>query len=274
MSESEKVLYEVDKKIATITLNRPEALNAIDLDMLDTLPQMFEEAEHDSKVHALVITATGERSFCAGLDTKMLSEATRGADLVDRILVQGNKMVRALWQAKKPSAVAINGLAMGWGMISSMMVDFRFVADNPSVFFALSELDAGVFPATAGAFGAIINFGVKKAQEMILTARRYSIEEMKALNFITAIIPRSQLLGDTMKFMVKIARRPTHLVYASKAVMNLHAARLFDDAVAMEYEFFNFLREHQDDSSIDEFLKQQWAKFGVLPRGGQPWGSD
>ena len=276
MSETDKVLYEVDKKVATITLNRPEALNALDMDVLDTLPKLFDEAEHDPKVHALVITGTGEKAFTAGLDTKMLSSATPESDIFNRVLVQGDKMASMLFHMKKPTAVAVNGLAMGWGMISAMMVDFRFAVDEPGVFFALSELDAGVYPATAAAYGAVMNFGLKKAQEMLLTAKRYSVQEMQAQNFITAAIPRDQLLEETMKVMVKIARRPTYLVYMSKATMNMHAARIFDDAVAMEYEFFNYMKEkeHQDDAPIDEFLKQQWAKFERLPREGQPWGTE
>ncbi len=274
MSSSDKVLYEVEKKVAKITLNRPQALNAFDADVLDTLPRLFEEADHDPKVHALVITGAGEKAFTAGLDTKMLSTATTGKnDVVSHVLVQSNKMARLLYHMKKPTAVAVNGLAMGWGMVASMLVDFRFVVDEPSVFFALSELDAGVLPATGAIYGAVINFGVKRAQEMFLTAKRYSVEEMKRLNFITAAVPRAQLLEETMKFMVKIARRPTHLLYLTKAAVNLHAAHSFDDAVAMEHEFFMFVMGHQDDEAIDNFLKMQWGKFPVLPRDGQPWGT-
>ncbi len=275
MSSSDKVLYEVDKKVAKITLNRPQALNALDADVLDTLPRLFDEAEHDSKVHALVITGAGDKAFTAGLDTKMLSTATQGPgkdDVVSHVLVQGNKMARLLFHMKKPIAVAINGLAMGWGMVASMLADFRFVVDDPAVFFALSELDAGVLPATGSIQAAIMTFGYKRAQEMFLTARRYSVAEMQHLDFITAVVPRAQLLEDTMKFMVKVARRPTHLLYLTKAAVNLHAAHLFDDAVAMEHEFFLFMMAHQDDAAIDQFLKGQWAKFPAPPREGNPWG--
>ncbi len=276
VSSSDKVLYEVDKKVAKITLNRPQALNALDADVLDTLPRLFEEVEHDTKVHALVITGAGEKAFTAGLDTKMLSTATQGQgkdDVVSHILVQGNKMARLLYHMKKPSAVAVNGLAMGWGMVASMMVDFRFVVNDPSNFFALSELDAGVLPATGAIYGAVMNFGIKKAQEMFLTAKRYSVEEMQRLNFITAAVPREQLMEETMKFMIKIARRPTHLLYLTKGAINLHAAHLFDDAIAMEHEFFMFVMAHQDEASIDEFLRNQWAKFPALSREGHPWGN-
>jgi enoyl-CoA hydratase/carnithine racemase len=276
MSETDKVVYEVDKKVATIRLNRPEALNALDKDVLETLPKLFDEAEHDPKVHALVITGTGEKALTAGLDTKMLSQASPENDIVNMVLTQGNKMATKLIQMKKPTAVAVNGLAMGWGMISAMLVDFRFAVDEPSVFFALSELDAGVYPATAAAYGAVMNFGVKKAQEMLLTAKRYSVQEMQAMNFITAAVPREQLMEETMKVMSKIARRPTHLLYLSKATINMHAARIFNDAVALEYEMYNFMKEkeNQNDEAIDAFLKLQWAKFPLLPREGEPWGSE
>jgi len=259
MSEAEKIRYEVNKKVAIITLNRPQSLNALDVSCLTRLVDLYVEAEKDPKVRAVLLTGTGERAFSAGLDTKMLGSATLEEKI--KVVTEGNRLAKTIFHMRKPSAVAINGLGMGWGMIASLLVDFRFAADDPNIFLALSELDTGVLPASAAAFGAVINFGVKIAQEMVQTAKRYTIPELQALHFITAVYPRAQLLEESLKFLGKLARRPPILLYMSKSIINMHAARIFDDAVTQEYEFLYYLKDHQDDAEIAKFIEEQWANL-------------
>ncbi len=259
MPDAEKIRYEVNQKVALITLNRPEVLNALDVSCIARLIELYNEAENDPHVRAVLLTGTGERAFCAGLDTKMLGAATQEEKI--KVITEGAQLAKKIFHLRKPSAVAINGLTMGWGMLTSMFVDFRFVADDPKIFFALSELDAGVFPANAAAFGAVMNFGVKMAQEMILTAKRFTIAEMQPLQFITAVYARTQLIEESMNFLGKIARRPPYLLYMSKSIINMHAARIFDDAVAQEQEFLMYLKDHQDEADIAKYLESQWENI-------------
>ncbi len=259
MAEAEKIRYEVNKKVALITLNRPEVLNALDVSCITRLIELYTGAENDPKVRGVLLTGTGERAFCAGLDTKMLGAATQEEKI--KVITEGARLAKKIFHLRKPSAVAINGLTMGWGMLTSMFVDFRFVADDPKIFLALSELDAGVFPANAAAFGAVMNFGVKMAQEMILTARRFTIAEMQPLHFITAVYPRDQLIEKSLDFLGKLARRPPNLLYMSKSIMNMHAARIFDDAVDQEQEFLMYLKDHQDETDIAKYLETQWENL-------------
>ncbi len=259
MSETEKIRYEVNKKVAVITLNRPEVLNALDVSCLTRLIDLYTGADNDPKVRAVLLTGTGERAFCAGLDTKMLGTATQDEKM--KVITEGARLAKKIFHLRKASAVAINGLTMGWGMLTSMFVDFRFVADDPKIFLALSELDAGVFPANAAAFGAVMNFGVKMAQEMLLTARRFTIAEMQPLHFITAVYPRAELIEKSLDFLMKIARRPPNLLYMSKSIINMHAARIFDDAVDQEQEFLTFLKDHQDEAEVAKYIENQWTNI-------------
>ncbi len=259
MAETEKIRYEVNKKVALITLNRPEVLNALDVSCLTRLIDLYAEAENDPKVRGVLLTGTGERAFCAGLDTKMLGTATQDEKM--KVITEGARLAKKIFHLRKPTAVAINGLTMGWGMLTSMFADFRFVADDPKIFLALSELDAGVFPANAAAFGAVMNFGVKMAQEMILTAKRFTIAEMQPLRFITAVYPRAQLVEEALNFLVKLSRRPPNLLFMSKSIINMHAARIFDDAVDQEQQFLEFLKDHQDEGEVAKFLEDQWTNL-------------
>jgi enoyl-CoA hydratase/carnithine racemase len=259
MAEEEKIRYEVNKKVAVITLNRPQSLNALDLTCVTRLIDLYTKAEKDSTVRAVLLTGAGEKAFCAGLDTKMLGNASSEEKM--KVITEGSRLAKKIFHMRKPTAVAINGLAMGWGMLTSMFVDFRFVADDPRIFLALSELDAGVFPATAAAFGAVMNFGVKMAQEMIQTGKRYTIPEFQALHFITAVYPRAQLIEESLNFFTKITRRPPNLLYMSKSIINMHAARIFDDAIAQEQEFITFLKDHQDEEEVAKYLEDQWKNI-------------
>ena len=259
MTVMEKIHYEINKKVALITLNRPGVLNALDLSCLTSLYELYNEAENDSKVRAILLTGTGDRAFCAGLDIKMLGMATQDEKM--KVITEGSRLAKKIFHLRKPTAVAINGLTMGWGMLTSMFADFRFVANDSKIFFALSELDAGIFPANAAAFGAVLNFGVKMAQEMILTANRYTIGDMQAFHFFTALYSRNELIEKSIEFLMKVARRPPHLLYMSKSIINMHAARIFDDAVDQEQEFLTFLKDHEEEGDIAKFIEDQWRNI-------------
>lgn len=216
----EAILYDVAEGVATITLNRPERLNAFDDQMLAEWRDAIETADHDPDVRVIVVTGAG-RGFCSGMNVAAeaggsgllrteASVATRRHSLRDRV----HPIPRALIQLEKPYIAAVNGAAAGAGMDMASMADIRFCSSNAK--FGMTYVRMGLIPGDGGTYTLPRIVGMAKALELMWTGRLFTAQEALEMGYVTAVYEPDDLLPKTLELARQIAKGPATAVQLTK----------------------------------------------------------
>jgi enoyl-CoA hydratase/carnithine racemase len=204
------VLYEVKDHIATITLNRPEVLNAFLTESFEAIADYIDEADKDDNVRVLVVTGKG-RGFSSGDDVKGMFLApkevreagwgTRSLQTLDR--GAHNETANAFMRLSKPCIAMVNGPAVGWGMELALWCDMRIASDRAR----FSELFAvvGLIPSAAGLHLLPFIVGLPKAYELLYTGRFVEAQEALEMGLVNKVVPHEKLEEETYKFAAQIA---------------------------------------------------------------------
>jgi enoyl-CoA hydratase len=232
---------ERDGGVATVTVNRPEALNAIDLEHAEALRGSLEELATDETVRVVVLTGAGEKSFIAGADIKYMQalgvlEARRWGDL-------GHACGNLLETMRKPTIAAINGYALGGGLELALACDLRMAAATAKV--GQPEIDIGVLPGWGGSIRLARTTTLGFAKELIFTGRTIDAAEALEHGLVNAVYEPAELMQKTRELAERLAAKsPVALAWAKEATnlalqgphrTNLEAeARLFAMAFASE----------------------------------------
>ena len=198
-----------NERITTVTLNRPEVMNAINPQMHDELQAAFDDFAADPEQFICVITGAGDRAFCAGSDLKAVAGGGHRhypkngyAGLIER------------FDCPKPFVAAVNGLALGGGFEVALACDIIIAADTAS--FGLPEPLVGAVALGGGLHRLARQIPLKKAMGMILAARRVSAAEGEALGFVTQVVPAVDLRAETDRWCAEILRGSPMAIRASK----------------------------------------------------------
>ena len=256
-ASEESILYSVEKRVGTITLNRPDKMNSLRFSEFELINKYLNEADLDPKVHCIRIKSSGERVFCAGLDLNMVSSLK--TDDIKTLIKHGNQSVRQFIRTKKPIVMQIQGPAVGWGCIASMAADFIFVGDNPRTFFQLPEFDVGIYPATGALTMALMNFPLKIAKKMLFMSYKVSLDEMERLGLLSGRAPLDKLEEECFKFCRDMAKRSPAIAYLTKAVMNNIYMGNLEDCFRLEAEATE-MTKFSEETPWHEFVKKIWSK--------------
>ena len=229
----EAILYEVEDRVATITLNKPERLNAFDDQMLADWHDAIVEADQDPGVGAVIITGAG-RGFCSGMNVQaevagsgvLRSEATvatRRHSLRDRV----HPIPRALIQLEKPYIAAINGAAAGAGMDMATMADIRFAASTARM--GMTYVRMGLIPGDGGTYTLPRIVGVQRALDMIWTGKLITAQEALAIGYLMDVFEPEELLPRVKAYARTIANGPATAVQLSKKLVYRSANIPFDE---------------------------------------------
>lgn len=232
--------YDISAGIATITLNRPEARNALSPEMLCRLADAFTKADEDEKVRVVILTGTGDKVFCAGGDlalTLPLMTGTRAPETEwdYRLLEDPDVMRRSSlrdWTFDKPVIVAINGHCMAAGMEISLACDIRISVEG--AFFALPEVKRGLIPF-AGALARLpryIPHGI--AMEMLMTGDALPAERALAAGLVNQLVPRDELMPLARSMAQSIAANGPYAVQTVKRSVREIAGRTYAEGFAIE----------------------------------------
>lgn len=218
--EFEQIIYEKSEGIATITLNRPERLNAFTSRMIDEWYQALVDAHTDPETRVVIVTGAG-RGFCAGADVG--GEGLGGA-LMDRRqgLVANRNFLRDSVQRiprlvalmDKPYIAAVNGAAVGAGMDMASMCDMRFASDNAR--FGMTYVRMGIIPGDGGCYYLPRIVGMARALDLIWTGRLIGAQEAHEIGYVTAVVPHEQLLDYTREYARQLARGPAVAIQQAK----------------------------------------------------------
>jgi len=210
------IQVEVKDHIATVTLNRPDAMNAFNYDMLVELGLVAEELRTNAEVRVVVVTAAGEKAFSVGADLKERRGLTE--QQVRRNVYKIGDVFNRIADLPQPTIAAINGYAFGGGMELLLACDFRVTARDMKM--GLTETSLAIIPGAGGTQRLPRIIGEAKAMELILTARRFTGEEASGFGLITRLVDESsQVLGGAMELAQEMLKNgPVALQQAKFAI--------------------------------------------------------
>lgn len=231
----ENVLIAKEGHVATITINRPKALNALSTAVLTDLNAALDEVAADQDVYTLIITGAGEKSFVAGADiAEMKDKSVEEAAEYGKF---GNAVFRKIETFRCPVIAAVNGFALGGGCELAMSCDIRVASEN--AVFGQPEVGLGITPGFGGTQRLARLVGAGIAKEMIYTARNIKADRAAQIGLVNKVVAAEELSATVMKMAQGIAKNaPIAVAYAKKAINNGLQTDI-DSGIAIEVEEFS-----------------------------------
>jgi len=260
MAEKEyvNIMYEKKERVATITLNRPKALNALNIALLAELHDALEDAENDETVVAIVITGAGDRAFCAGADIpeiqSLTSVAARGYSL------SLHEYTRHMERIKKPIIARINGFCLGGGQEIAMACDFRIASDKAR--FGQPEINLGIIPGAGGTQRLTRLVGRTKAMEIDMLGEHIDANEAYRIGLLNKVVPAEELDKAVDGFIQKLLSKSSVVLGIIKLAINKGIEMDLDRALYYEAECFGSARATEDSKEgLQAFLEKRKAEF-------------
>ncbi len=246
-----------DSGILQLTLNRPEALNALNAELMEKLNQTFLMARDDKKVRALLLTGEG-KAFCAGADINQLAklDGQRGLAFAQ----WGQKVFRTLEQIGKPSIAAINGFALGGGCELAMAATMRIAAST--AVFGQPEVKLGVIPGFGGTQRLSRLVGKGRALDLCLTGRTIKAEEALAWGLVSEIVPAEELMPRAKTILNGLIKLGPIALKSVMAAIDRGFDLSLDDAMEFEAVHFGLCCATKDkQEGVHAFLEKRTAEF-------------
>ena len=245
--------------VATLTLNRPEALNAFNTEQLRLLEQMLTEVAADPAIRAVVLTGAGERAFAAGADIREMAALSPEGGLAFGRL--GHAVTRAVEALPQPVVAAVNGFALGGGCELAIACDIRIASEN--AVFAQPEVSLGIPPGWGGSQRLPRLVGPGMAAEMILTGRRVAAAEALRIGLVNRVVPLPDLMPAAAELAAAIAANGPVAVRAAKRLTAL--AFDGDPVVGLETEcavFGSVFGTPEQREGMGAFVEKRKPSFG------------
>jgi len=258
MMEFKNTLYEKGEGIATITINRPDALNALNEETISEILTRLEDAKNDENIKVVVITGAGDRAFSAGADLKMMkgANAVRGTEL-SRI---GQHMCDYVEALGKPVIAAINGYALGGGIELAMACDIRIASENAQI--GQPEINVGLIPGWGGTQRLPRFVGKGIAKEMIFTGKRIDAKTAERLGLVNSIVSADQLKTKVKELALELAAKPLIAIKLSKVLINNSTETHSVAGLWQEAEAFGLVASTEDfTEGVTAFLEKRKPQF-------------
>ncbi len=240
MTEYRTVLVEKRGAVTLVTLNRPEALNALNSEVLKELTEVFGAYDSDASQRCLVLTGSGEKAFAAGADIKEM-QPQGFADMYSSDFFAGWERITS---TRKPWIAAVAGYALGGGCEVAMMADFIIAADTAK--FGQPEIKLGVTPGMGGSQRLAHAIGKAKAMEMCLTGRMMDAAEAERAGLVAKVVPATELVAEAMKTAEAIAAMPPLAAIAAKEMVNAAFELPLAQGIRFERRLFHGLFGTED----------------------------
>ncbi|MEM4480499.1 MAG: enoyl-CoA hydratase-related protein [Candidatus Bathyarchaeia archaeon] len=256
--EFKYILFEKSEGVATITINRPETLNAFNADVICEILQALEDVKADESVRVVVLTGAGEKAFSAGADIKAMKGMS---PLKARELSQmGEKLCNALENLEKPVIAAINGYALGGGLEVAMACDARIASENAKM--GQTEMNIGLIPGWGGTQRLPRLIGLTKAKELIFTGKMIDAKTAEQLGLVNMVVPQEKFRETVRQFALELAQKAPVALKLAKALINKGAEINLDAAIALEREGFSVVASTEDfQEGVSAFTEKRKPIF-------------
>lgn len=238
------VELEVKEHVGVLTINRPEALNALNDEVIRQLDQVLDSLDL-SVLRCLIVTGAGQKAFVAGADIAQMSGLTKAEGEAFGKL--GNDVFRKLETLPIPTIAAVNGFALGGGCELSMACDIRLASD--AAVFGQPEVGLGITPGFGGTQRMARLIGMGKAKELIYTARNIKAPEALSIGLVQAVYPAEELMAEAEKMANRIAGNAPIAVRACKKAINDGLQVDMDAALVVEEKLFGSCFETKDQTN-------------------------
>jgi len=250
------LLVEIENKIAVVTLNRPQALNALNKDLLNELSLFLDEAEKNTEIRVIILTGSGEKSFVAGADIKEFSDFS--GQQGELLAKEGqDKVFNKVENFPKPVIAAVNGFALGGGLELAMSAHFRIASENAKL--GLPEVTLGLIPGYGGTQRLPKLIGKGRAAQMIFTAEMIPAQRAYETGLVNEVVPQVELLDRAKAIAAKIAANSSTAI--SKAILAVNASGT-KEGFGLEIKSFGELFEEPDfKEGVAAFLGKRKPDF-------------
>lgn len=255
MTEYTTIITETRGRVGIITLNRPEALNALNATLVRELIDASLAFDRSSDIGAILLTGS-ERAFAAGADIKQMAELDYAG-----MVLEGPFPSWAGFEAMRtPVVAAVAGFALGGGCELAMMCDLIVAADNAK--FGQPEIDLGIIPGFGGSQRLPRAIGKAKAAEMVLTGRQMGAEEAERSGLVARVVPAAELFDEALKLAEAIASKPLLAVYAAKEALQAAQEGSLAEGLRLERQAFNSLFATEDQTEgMRAFAEKRAPRF-------------
>ena len=252
----ETIVLEERSAVALITLNRPEALNALNRQLMDELTDAVRSIEANDAIGCTVITGS-DRAFAAGADIKeMQSKSYADVMMEDFITANWEEVTRT----RKPMIAAVAGYALGGGCELAMMCDFILAGENAR--FGQPEIQLGVIPGAGGTQRLTRFVGKSKAMEMCMTGRMMDAAEAERSGLVSRVVPTEDLLEEALSVATKIAELSRPALFLLKESVNKSYEVPLDEGVMFERRVFHSLFAFDDQTEgMEAFVEKRTPNF-------------
>jgi enoyl-CoA hydratase/carnithine racemase len=268
--------YEVADSILTLTLNRPDQLNAFTVEMANELIEAFNRASDDDEVRAIVVTGEG-RAFCAGMDLSVegnvfglnedleptmadMNERLEDPEIIAGVRDTGGRVTLAIYDCNKPVIAAINGAAVGIGATMTCAMDIRLASEHARIGFVFNKI--GITPEACSTWFLPRIVGISQALEWCYSADILKPEEALAAGYVKAVLPADELLEEAYRIAGRIARHSPVAIAMTRQMMYRNAAQPHPleahkvDSLAIYYCSLNSGKE-----GVQSFREKRPANF-------------
>ncbi len=252
----QNLIIEQDHHIATVFINRPEALNALNKQTISELSHAFGTLENDNNIRVIILTGSGEKSFVAGADIKEFSDF--GTEKAEELARTGqNILFNKVENLKKPVIAAINGFALGGGLELALSCHIRYASDNAKL--GLPEVTLGLIPGYGGTQRLPKLIGKGLANEIIFSAKMIPASRAKEMGLVNEVLTSEELLSKTKELAETISRNsPMAISKAIEAVNQCDTSEGFE----REIKSFGELFEMDDKKEgVTAFLEKRKPNF-------------
>ena len=254
----ETILVEQRGAVTLITLNRTQALNALNSKVLEELIDAFAAYQADDGQRCAVLTGSGDKAFAAGADIKEMSEKPAADFYLEDFFAKWTSHV--VHATRKPWIAAVNGFALGGGCELAMMADFIIASEKAK--FGQPEIKLGVAPGMGGSQRLTLAVGKSKAMEMCLTGRMMGAEEAERAGLVARVVPAEQLLDDALKSAETIASMPMMAAMINKEMVNLAFETTLEQGLLTERRLFQILTATADKAEgMAAFVEKREANW-------------
>ncbi len=251
----ETVLFEKRGRVGLITLNRPQALNALNAQLISELNQVLDACEADAGIGAMVLTGS-EKAFAAGADIKEMKDKSFGDVVMNDFIAPWERLSRC----RKPVIAAVSGYALGGGSEIAMMCDFIIASETAR--FGQPEIMLGVIPGAGGTQRLTHTVGKSKAMDLCLTGRHMDAAEAERCGLVSRVVPVADLLSEALKAADKIASYSLPAVMMAKDAVNRAFETTLAEGVRFERRAFQSLFATEDQKEgMAAFAEKRPAQF-------------
>jgi 2-(1,2-epoxy-1,2-dihydrophenyl)acetyl-CoA isomerase len=253
------LLTETHEGVLTVTLNRPDVLNALTRQVLGELRAAFQVAERDAAVRCIVLTGAG-RGFCSGLDLTASEPRDESVSIADGVRENWNVVIAGIRTIEKPVIAALNGVAAGAGMSVALACDLRIASE--AAWFMTGFVKIGLIPDSGGTLFLPMLLGYAKAAELAFTSDRVDATEALRLGLVNHVVPADVLMERTYALATRLAALPTCAIGLTKRGFNRAMMPNLDAALDYEADLQEIAAQTADHrEGIAAFRAQRPPQF-------------